>query len=238
MTSDLQAKKALVVGGSRGIGAAIVARFAAGGADVTFTYSNSDEASIALTERTGAAAVKADSADRSVLTGAVSAAGPLDILVVNSAVGVGGDPRTLDYDTVDLAVRVNLLAPYVAAAEAARTMRDGGRIIFIGSCVADLTLTAGANPYAMTKAGLQGLVRGMARDLGRQRITVNLVQPGPTDTDMNPAAGPRAQKLLPQMAVRRYIKPEEIAEFVAYLSGPHADMITGAIHTIDGGHNA
>lgn len=237
MTSTFP-KNVLVIGGSRGIGASIVERFVRDGATVTFSYSGAAEAAAALAKKTGAVAVQSDAGDRAAVIRLVAAHGPLDVLVVNAGLFVGGDPLTLDPDTIDRMIDVNVRAPYHAAVEAARTMPNGGRIIVIGSTNADRVPFAGAAAYGLTKSALQGLARGLARDFGDRDITVNIVQPGPTDTDMNPAAGPMADLMHSQMAIKRHGTSAEVASLVAYLAGPDAGGITGAMHTIDGGFAA
>ncbi|MEE2740071.1 MAG: SDR family NAD(P)-dependent oxidoreductase, partial [Pseudomonadota bacterium] len=187
--TDLTSKKTLIIGGSRGIGAAIVRRFVKDGAQVAFTYSGSHDAAQALSQETGASAIRSDAADREQVIDVVAQQGPLDILIVNAGVAMIGDPLTFDPDAVDRMIDINVRAPYHAAVEAARTMTDGGRIIVIGSVNGDAVPFAGAAAYAMTKSALQGMARGLARDLGERGITVNVVQPGPVDTDMNPADG-------------------------------------------------
>ncbi|MFD1105497.1 SDR family oxidoreductase [Sphingobium olei] len=236
--TDFTSKKALVIGGSRGIGAAIVRRFAADGAQVTFTYSGSHDAAQALAAETGATAVKSDAADRQQVVDVVAAQGPIDILVVNAGVAMIGDPLTFDADEVDRMIDINVRAPYHASVEAARQMPDGGRIIVIGSVNGDAVPFAGAAAYALTKSALHGLGRGLARDFGDRRITVNIIQPGPIDTDMNPADGEIAEIVKPFMAIKRYGKAEEVAGLAAYLAGPEASYVTGAFHTIDGGFGA
>lgn len=231
-------KKALVLGGSRGIGAAIVRRLAGDGAQVTFTYAGSAQAADALAREVGGTAVKADSADRNELTAQVRASGPLDILVVNAGVFVGGDPLELDADAVDHMFQININAPYHASVEAARQMPDGGRIVIIGSVNGDRVPFAGMTAYSLSKSALQSMARGLARDFGPRGITVNVVQPGPIDTDMNPADGPLKDLIHPVMALKRHAKPEEVAGMVAYLTGPEASFVTGAMHTIDGGFGA
>ena len=160
------------------------------------------------------------------------------VLVVNAGVAMMGDPLELDADEVDRMIRINVQAPYHAAVEAARQMQEGGRIIVIGSNVGDHVGFPGIAAYTLTKAAVQGLVRGLARDFGPRGITVNAVQPGPVDTDMNPADGPLKDTLYGLMALRRHGRPEEIAGLVAWLAGPEAGFATGAMHTIDGGFNA
>src|SRR5215475_1069997 len=180
----------LVLGGSRGIGAAIVRRFATAGATVAFTYSRSPDAAAALAKEVGAEAIKADSADRQAVIDVVRSRGALDVLVVNAGVFVFGDARTLDPDAVDHLIDVNVRAPYHASVEAAKRMNEGGRIVVIGSVNGDRMPFAGAAAYALSKSALQGMARGLARDFGDRGITVNIVQPGPVDTDAYPANGP------------------------------------------------
>lgn len=236
--STLAQKRALVLGGSRGIGAAIVLRLARDGADVTFTYSGSADAAQELAEETGAKTVQSDSASRDATTRTVREAGPLDILVVNAGVAMIGEAVELDPDGVDRMIDINIRSPYHASVEAAKTMADGGRIVIIGSVNGDRVPFAGGAAYGMTKSAMQSLARGLARDLGPRGITVNVVQPGPVDTDMNPADGPMRDVMHSFMAIKRHGTPAEIAGMVAYLTGPEAGYVTGAMHTIDGGFGA
>jgi len=231
-------RKILVLGGSRGIGAAIVRRFAGDGAEVAFTFAGSADAAAALAAETGAKAVQADSADRDALTAAVAAEGPIDVLVVNAGALVLGDPLTLDPDAVDRMIDINVRAPYHAAVEAAKAMPEGGRILIIGSTNGDRMPFEGGAAYALTKSAMQGMVRGLARDFGGRRITVNSIQPGPTDTEMNPADGPMAETMHSFMAIKRHVHASEIADYAAFLAGPSAAMITGSLQTIDGGFGA
>ena len=231
-------KKALVLGGSRGIGAAIVERLAREGAEVTFTYSGSEEAAKNLAEKTDTSALQADSADREAVSSAIAEQGPLDILVVNAGIGVLGDSLVLDPDDIDRMIDINIRGPYHAAVAAARDMPDGGRIVIIGSVNGDRMPFAGGAAYAMTKSAVQGMVRGLARDFGDRNITVNSVQPGPVNTDLNPEDGPMKDMMHSFMAIKRHAQPAEIAGMVAYLVGPEAAIVTGAQHTIDGGFGA
>jgi cyclic-di-GMP-binding biofilm dispersal mediator protein len=236
--TDFQGKKVLVLGGSRGIGAAIVRRFAKDGAEVIFTYAGSKDASEALGKETGAKPVQSDAADRAALIATVRDAGPLDVLVVNAGTLALGNPLEIDPDAIDRMIDVNVRAPYHASVEAARSMPEGGRIIIIGSVNGDRMPFAGGAAYALTKSAVQGMARGLARDFGDRSITVNVIQPGPTDTDMNPHDGPMSDYMRSFMALKRHGKPEEIAGMAAYLAGPEAGFITGAMHTIDGGFGA
>lgn len=236
--TDFTGKTAFILGGSRGIGAAIVRRFAKDGAAVTFTYAGSAEAAAALAAETGGKAVRSDAADRAAVIDVVKAQGPIDILVVNAGLLVMGDPLTLDADAVDRMIDVNVRAPYHAAVEAARQMPDGGRIIVIGSTNGDRMPFPGGAAYAMTKSAIQGMARGLARDFGARGITVNVVQPGPTDTDMNPGDGPMSDMMHSFMAIGRHGTGAEVAGMVAYLASAEAGIITGALHTIDGGFGA
>ena len=217
----------LVLGGSRGIGAAIVRRFAKAGDKVTFTYAGSHEAAEQLASETGSTAVRADSADRDAVIASVRESGPLDVLVVNSGIGVFGDALEQDPDAIDRLFQINIHAPYHAAVEAARHMPDGDRMPL-----------AGMASYAVSKSAMQGLARGLARDFGPRGITVNVVQPGPIDTDANPADGPMKDLMHSFMAIKRHGQPEEVAGMVAWLAGPEAGFVTGAMHTIDGAFGA
>ncbi len=246
-TQTLQGKVAFIQGGSRGIGAAIVKRLAREGAAVAFTYiSSADKAQAmvnAITSAGGKAiAIRADSADADALQQAIRQAvnnlGNLDILVNNAGVLAMGNLEELPLADLDRTLAVNVRSVFVASQEAARHMNDNGRIINIGSTNAERMPFAGGAAYAMSKSALVGLTKGMARDLGSRGITVNNVQPGPVDTDMNPADTDFADLLKPMMAVGRYGKDEEIASFVVYLAGPEAGYITGASLSIDGGFSA
>jgi cyclic-di-GMP-binding biofilm dispersal mediator protein len=231
-------KSVLVLGGSRGIGAAIVRRFRDEGAQVTFTYAGSQEAAQQLAAETGSTAILTDSADRDAVIARVRDSGPLDVLVVNAGFALFGDALEQDPDAVDRLFRVNVHAPYHASVEAARQMPEGGRIIVIGSVNGDRMPVQGMASYALSKSALQGMARGLARDFGPRGITINIVQPGPIDTDANPEDGPMRDLMHSFMAIKRHGRPEEVAGMVAWLSGPEAGFVTGAMHTIDGAFGA
>jgi 3-oxoacyl-[acyl-carrier protein] reductase len=247
MTDSLTGKAAIVAGGSRGIGAAIVRRLAREGASVAFTYSSAQAQSAALVAEIEAAggrilAIRADSADPAAIRAAVDRAwdafGRLDILVNNAGIMLRGAEQDDDLVAFDRMLAVNVRAYFVFAQAAARRMTAGGRIIAIGSVVAESIRFPGGSFYAMTKSAVAGLTRGLARDLGPRGITVNTVQPGPTATDMTPGEGPIADAMAPLIALGRLARDEEIASFVAYLAGPESSFITGAALTIDGGYLA
>jgi 3-oxoacyl-[acyl-carrier protein] reductase len=244
MTKSLSGKSAMVTGGSRGIGAATVRRLAADGAAVAFTYAASDRKAAALVaeiEADGrkAFAIKADSADPQAVQRAVTETanrfGHLDILVNNAGILLRGHVDEFSLADFDRMLAVNVRAVFVAVQAAVAHMRAGGRIITVGSVTADRSGFAGASVYSMTKAAVAALTRGMARDLGSRGITVNTVQPGPTETDMNPDENVRAV-LRQMLALGRLGKDTEIASLVAYLAAPEASFVTGAAFTIDGGY--
>ena len=246
-SNPLAGKVALVTGGSRGIGAAIAKRLAQDGAAVAITYAGSPEKANQVVrgiESAGgrALSIRADSADAKALKSAVAETvktlGGLDILVNNAGIAVIAPLDEFKLEDFDRSVAINVRAVFVAAQEGARHMGDGGRIITIGSVNADRMPFAGGAIYAMTKAAVAGLTRGLARDLGPRSITVNAVQPGPVATDMNPEDGEFAETLKGFMALKRYAKGEEIAGMVAYLASPEAGFVTGACLTIDGGFAA
>ena len=236
--SVLVDKQALVLGGSRGIGAAIAERLAADGATTTFTYARSADAATALASKIGAQAIQVDSADRIRVGKVIADQGALDILVINAGILVMGDPLETDPADVDRMIDINVRGPYHAAVDGARKMNQGGRIVIIGSVNGDRMPFSGGAAYALTKSAVQGMVRGLARDFGPRGITVNSVQPGPVDTDMNSADGPMKDAMHSFMVIQRHAKPAEIAGMVAYLVGPEASIVTGAQHTIDGGFGA
>ena len=247
MSLRLENKVALITGGSRGIGAAIVKRLAGEGADVALTYISNEEQANQLVQETRALGVKAlaihaDSADAKALVAAVertaSELGGIDILVNNAGIAVVGSPDEYRLEDFDRTLSINVRAVFVAIQAALRHMKEGGRIITIGSCNAERMPFAGGAVYAMSKAALVGLVKGLARDLGPRGITINNVQPGPVDTDMNPATTDFAKMLISLMALPRYGSGDEIASLVAYLASPEAAFMTGASLTIDGGFTA
>lgn len=224
-----------VLVGSRGIGAAIAKRLGDDGATVSFSFNQSVESAEGLAVRTGAIAVQADSADRQALTKAIADRGALDIAVINAGIGVASHALEMDPDVVDRMIDVKIWGAYHSAVETARQMHDGGCIIFIGSINGDRVPWPRAAAYAMTKSALQDMVRSLSRNFGERGITVNGVQPGPVDTDMNPANGPKASDMHAALAIKRHTQPEEVAGLVAYLVGPEDAFVTGALHTIDGG---
>ena len=247
MPHQLDNKRALVTGGSRGIGAAIVKRLAREGAHVALTYvSKPDQANETVTAARAlggrALAIQADSADAAAVVLAVERTvaelGGIDILVNSAGIAVMAPLDDYRLEDLDRTLAVNVRAVFVATQAAAKHMKTGGRIITIGSCNADRMPFEGGAAYAMSKAALVGLVKGLARDLGPRGITVNNVQPGPIDTDMNPADGDFADSLRKLMALPRYGTAEEIAAMVAYLAGPEAGFVTGASLAIDGGFTA
>ena len=247
-SSPLAGQVAFVTGGSRGIGAAIVQRLARDGAAVAFTYASAESAANELVARITAAggmalALRADAADAAAVTAAIDQAadhfGQLDILVNNAGVLHWAPFDTFTLADFDHTLAVNVRSVFVATQAAARHMgAAGGRVINIGSTNADRMPMAGGGVYAMSKSALVGLVKGLARDLGPRGITINNVQPGPTDTEMNPATGAQADALHGLMAIPRHAHGSEIAGMVAYLASPEAAMVTGASLTIDGGFGA
>ncbi|MCM2448474.1 SDR family oxidoreductase [Rahnella sp. CG8] len=240
-------KVALITGGSRGIGAAIVKQLSAQGAKVAFTYSkskiNAEKLVKEISDLGGhAIAIPADSVDVKNIILAVEQTvfllGQLDILVNNAGLFATGKLHQLSMDDFDQTVSINIRAVFAASWQAARHLPDGGRIISIGSCLAPRAGRAGISLYSMSKSALVGLTKGLAHDLGPRRITVNLIQPGPTDTDMNPANSPKAVKTLQSLALPAYGRPEDIAAMVLHLAGPGGNNITGSVIDIDGGFNA
>ncbi|GCD56147.1 oxidoreductase [Acetobacter pasteurianus NBRC 3222] len=168
----------------------------------------------------------------------VQNAGPIDIFVFNAGICIAGDPLTLNPDDVDRMIDINIRAAYHCAVEVARSMPDGGRIILIGSTNANRVPFKGLAAYSMTKSALQSMVRGLARDFGERHITVNVIQPGPTDTDMNPANGPQADLMHSVMAIKEHGSADDVAAYVSFLDSNAARGITGAMQTIDGGFSA
>jgi 3-oxoacyl-[acyl-carrier protein] reductase len=242
--SKLAGKKALVTGASRGIGTAIVRRLAAEGADIAFTYQRSAEAAQALAREIEALgrkviALQADSADSTAVQHSVSATverlGGLDILVNNAGIAREGLLEEMTLEDIDALLDVNIRAVVLAARAAIPHLPRGGRIINIGSNLAERVPFGGVTVYSMTKSALVSLTKGLSRDLGPRGIAVTLVNPGSTDTDMNPANGPRAEKQRGLSALGHYGKPEDIAATVAFLSGPDAAHVTGTSITVDGG---
>jgi len=245
--ANLSGKSALVTGGSRGIGAAIVKRLASDGVQVAFTYSASPEQAQQVVDQVQKAggkaiAVKADATDQAAVRSAVQQAakafGKIDIRVNNAGVAALAPIAEFSEADFERSLSVNVRSVFTATQEAVRNMPDGGRIIHIGSTNAERMPFAGGSVYALTKGALASFTKGLARDLGPRGITVNNIQPGPVDTDLNPATGPFAETMLSLMALKRYGHADEIAAMVSYLAGPEAGYITGASLLIDGGFAA
>ncbi|MBK3644162.1 SDR family NAD(P)-dependent oxidoreductase [Streptomyces sp. MBT33] len=241
----LHDKVALVTGGGRGIGAATAVRLAREGADVAVTYVNGKEAAEDVVRRVEAlgrraVALRADSGDAAEAAGAVERAeellGGLDVLVNNAGVGVLGPLEDLSLADVDRVLAVNVRGVFLTSQAAAARMRPGGRIITIGTCMTQRVPGPGGTLYATSKSALVGLTKALARELGARGITANIVHPGPTDTDMNPADGPYAAAQAAMTAVGRFGTPDEVASTVAHLAT--AEYVTGAEIAVDGGHAA
>ena len=245
---SLKGKRALVTGASRGIGAAIAKALAAEGADVAITYEKSAEAAgevVNAIKAIGrrAVAIQADSADAAAVQASVEKTvaelGGLDILVNNAGILRLSPVKDISLEDVNALLNVNVRAPIVASKAAIPHLGNGGRIINIGSFFAEkVPGGAGLPVYALTKSALTAFSQGLARELGPSDITVNVVQPGSIDTDMNPAHGPFGEILRSITALGRYGKVEDIANIVTFLASPKAQYITGTALTVDGGANA
>ncbi len=245
--NELAGKRALVTGAARGIGAGIARALADEGADVAITYERSADLAAELVreiEKKGrrAVAIQADSADAAAVKRSVAQAaealGGLDILVNNAGIARGGALVDMSLEDIDAQLDVNVRAVVLASQAAIPYLRAGGRIVTVGSNIAERVPFAGLTVYATSKSALLSFTRGLARELGPQEITVNLVQPGPIDTDMNPANGELAKTVTAFTAVGRYGKTADIGAAVAFLAGPAANFITGSALTVDGGLNA
>ena len=244
MTAVLAGRRAVVTGGSRGIGAEIVRRLAADGAALAFTYGSSAAEADKLAAEIAAdggtsVAIQADSGDPEQVARAidetVAQLGGLDILVNNAGVAYIGDVESLTMEQFDRLVAINVKGVFAAIQRALPHLGTIGRIINIGSINADRVPGPGLSIYAMSKAAVAGLTRGLARELGPRGITVNNIQPGPVATDMNPEVGEFADSLRGVMALGRYGQPRDIASVVSYLAGPEAAYVTGANWNVDGG---
>ncbi|MGA2233763.1 MAG: SDR family oxidoreductase [Tepidisphaeraceae bacterium] len=244
---QLTNKTALVTGGSRGIGAAIAKRLAADGASVAITYTKGAEAAAAVVkeiERGGgrAIALQADAADATAVQAAVEKTaatfGRIDVLVNNAGTAIPKPFVETTLEELDRVININIRGVFVATQAALKHMTSGGRIIMIGSCVGERMMTPGLTPYSATKGAVKMFTQGLAREVGPLGITVNNVQPGPIDTDLNPAAGDWATPQIAATALKRYGHVDEVAALVAFVAGPDAGYITGANLTIDGGTNA
>lgn len=242
-----QGKAALVTGGARGIGAAIVRHLASEGADVAFTYATSDRSAEALIDALTVhggrlLGLKADSRDPTAIRHAVDQTaetfGRLDILVNNAGVFPAGPIEDVSLQEIDDTLAIHARAVFITSQAALSHMRAGGRIISIGSCFAQRVPYGGVTLYAMSKSALIGFTKGLAREVGERGVTVNIVDPGSTETDMNPIDGPAVAAELELMAVKRYAQPAEIAAAVGFLAGEESRFITGSSLAIDGGFTA
>jgi 3-oxoacyl-[acyl-carrier protein] reductase len=247
MAKALEGKIALITGGSRGIGAAIAKRLAADGANVAITYTKGADAAASVVkeiERGGrkAIAIQADASDADAVEAAVERTvatfGRLDVLVNNAGTAI---PKTFEETTLeelDRLIDINVRGTFVATQATLKHMKSGGRIIMIGSSVGERVMVPGLVPYSATKGAVKMFSQGLSREVGSRGITVNNIQPGPIDTELNPAAGEWAVPQKAITALDRYGHVEEVAALVAFVAGPEASYITGANLTVDGGTNA
>jgi 3-oxoacyl-[acyl-carrier protein] reductase len=243
----LTGKVALVTGGSRGIGAAIAKRLATDGASVAVTYFNGADAATSVVkeiERAGgrAIAIQAEAADANAVKAAVEKTvatfGRLDVLVNNAGTAIPKKFEEATLQEMDRVIDINVRGVFVATQAALKHMPDGGRIIMIGSAVGERVLTPGLVPYAATKGAVKIFTQALSREVGSRGITVNNVQPGPIDTDLNPAAGDWGIPQKTATALNRYGHVNDIAAMVAFVASPDASYVTGANLTVDGGMNA
>jgi 3-oxoacyl-[acyl-carrier protein] reductase len=245
--SDLNGRVALVTGASRGIGAAIAKRLAADGANVAITYSRGAEDATRVVDEIEASggravAIQADATDapavRSAVSKVISAYGKLDILVNNAGTAIPKPFEDTTLEEIDQVIDLNVRGLFIATQAALKHLSEGGRIISIGSCVGERMMTPGLVVYSATKGAVKMFTQGLAREVGPRGITVNNIQPGPIDTDLNPADDEWAEPQLAATALKRYGNVEDIAPMVAFIAGPEAGYITGANLTVDGGTNA
>ncbi|WP_445143421.1 SDR family NAD(P)-dependent oxidoreductase [Dyella sp. Tek66A03] len=245
--ANLTNKTALVTGASRGIGAAIAKRLAADGASVAITYSRGAAAAAQVVkdiEGAGgkALAIQADATDAKAVNAAVEQVvktfGRLDILVNNAGTAIPKPFEEATLEELDTVININLRGVFIATQAALKHLPDGGRIISIGSCVGERNMTPGLAAYAATKGAVKMFTQGLSREVGSRGITVNNVQPGPIDTELNPAEGDWATPQIANTALKRYGQVADIAAMVAFVAGPEAGYITGASLTVDGGTNA
>ena len=245
--SNLTNKIALVTGGSRGIGAAIAKRLAADGASVAITFTKGADAAARVVqeiEQAGgkAIAIQADAVDPQAVAAAVEKTvatfGGLDVLVNNAGTAIPKPFEETTLEDIDIMLGLNIRGVFVATQAALKHLKSGGRIISIGSCVGERMMTPGLVAYAATKGAVKMFTQGLAREIGPRGITVNNIQPGPIDTDLNPAAGDWAEPQLANTALKRYGHVDDIAAMVSFVAGPEGSYITGASLTVDGGTNA
>jgi 3-oxoacyl-[acyl-carrier protein] reductase len=245
--NKLEGKIALITGGSRGIGAAIAKRLAADGANVAITYTKGADAAASVVkeiERVGrkAIAIQADAADAEAVKAAVektvATLGGLDVLVNNAGTAIPKKFEETTLEEMDRMIDINIRGAFVATQAALKHMKDGGRIIMIGSCVGERMMTPGLVPYSATKGAVKMFSQGLSREVGNRGITVNNIQPGPIDTELNPAAGEWAVPQKAATALNRYGSVDDVAALVAFVAGPESSYITGANLTVDGGTNA
>jgi len=244
---QLNGQTALVTGGSRGIGAAIARRLAADGAAVAITYTQAEQQAQEVVRDIEAAggrglAIRADNRAPAAIEAAVSATaeafGSISILVNNAGIFDARPITELTLADFDRTVDINVRAVFAFTRAALAHMPDGGRIITIGSNLAQRVPWPGLSLYSLSKAALIGFTKGLARDLGPRAISVSIVHPGSTATDMNPDSGELADLQRSTMAIPRYNDPAEVASLVAWLAGPEGRGVTGAEFTIDAGTNA